>query len=169
MKNTAFLHRLHKEGKLNLIEPSNEIAHSYLQKSSKSLISAKTLLGIGNLEDSISLSYYSMYHSLTALLFKTGIKCENHTGAIILLKEVFNINNESLSKAKSERIDKQYYVDFSVSAEEAKQGIKTAEEFIAKLNEFMDKINMQDIENYRHNAENLFKENNLINKTPKTA
>src|SRR3989338_4876422 len=40
------------------------------------------------------------------------IKCENHSGAILLLKFLFK-NNELftvISKAKEERIDKQYYV-----------------------------------------------------------
>jgi hypothetical protein len=30
-----------------------------------------------------------MYNSLTALLFRVGIKCENHAGSILLLKKLF--------------------------------------------------------------------------------
>ena len=156
MKEQVFLRKLHGEGKLKLVEPSDEISKAYLQKSSKSLTSSKALIKIGNLEDSIALSYYSMYHCLTALIFKAGIKCENHTAAIIMLKDIFNIDNHTLLKAKSERIDKQYYVGFSISENEAKEAIKLAEEFIAKMNDFVDKISRQDIQNFRVKLKGFF-------------
>ena len=66
----------------------------------------------------------SMYHLLTSLLFKAGIKCENHTGAIIILKEIFEIDNKFILLAKKERVDKQYYVDFSVTKIEVEEFIK---------------------------------------------
>src|SRR3989344_8366932 len=119
MKKINFLIRLNKEGKLKEVESSNEIKEAYLQRSSESLSSAKTLLKIGNLKDAVALAYYTMYHCLLAVLFKIGIKCENHAASIILLKEVFEIDNINITKAKSERIDKQYYVDFSENQEEA--------------------------------------------------
>jgi uncharacterized protein (UPF0332 family) len=37
-----------------------------------------------------------MYYSVLALFFATGIKCENHTAAIILLREIFAIDNGDL-------------------------------------------------------------------------
>ena len=75
-------------------------------KSEKSLISAKTLITIENFDDATALIYYSMYYSVLGLLFKCGIKSENHTGTIILLKEVLDINNEQLQNAKKKREDK---------------------------------------------------------------
>jgi len=42
------------------------------------------------------MAYYSMYYSVLALFFATGIKCENHTAAIILLREIFAIDNGDL-------------------------------------------------------------------------
>ena len=80
------------------------------KKAESNLISARLLLDNDLFEQSVSMAYYSMYYSVLALFFATGIKCENHTAAIILLKKVFSIDNTDLEHAKTERIDKQYYV-----------------------------------------------------------
>lgn len=156
MKKINFLVKLAKEEKLQVVEPSEEIKEAYLQRSNESLSSAKALLKIGNLKDSVALAYYSMYHCLLASLFRIGIKCENHTAAIILLKEVFEIDNRSISKAKSERVDKQYYVDFEVNLDEAKQSIKTAEEFISKMHNIIATLSEDKIKEYHKKAINLF-------------
>ena len=78
MKKINFLIKLKLDGKLQLVEPSEEIKQSYLGKSESNLISAKILLNSNRLEESVGLAYYSMYHLLTALFFKAGIKSENH-------------------------------------------------------------------------------------------
>lgn len=158
MKRTSFLHKLCQEGKLSEIEPSEEIKAAYLQKSAKSLSSAKALYSIGNLEDSVALAYYAMYHCLLALLFRVGIKCENHTAAIILLKRVFGIDNGAISGAKSERVDKQYYVDFKVTELETSESIRIAEEFVADLTDFIEKLTEDKVSEYRNNALKLMKE-----------
>ena len=72
MKKMSFLEKLHKEGKIELIEPSNEIAESYKNKSESNLISAKLLQENKRLEESVSLAYYSMYNMLTSLLYMLG-------------------------------------------------------------------------------------------------
>lgn len=157
MKRTSFLHKLCQEGKLSEVEPSGEIKAAYLQKSAKSLSSAKALYKIGNLEDSVALAYYAMYHCLLALLFRVGIKCENHAAAVILLKRVFGIDNSAISKAKSERVDKQYYVDFNVSELETSESIKIAEEFVADLTDFIEKLTEDKVRTYREDALKLMK------------
>jgi len=86
MKKSSFLNRLKKEGKLTLVEPSEEICNSYLEKADNCLKSAKLLLQNNLYENSVSMSYYAMYNSLTSLFFKIGIKCENHSGSILIFK-----------------------------------------------------------------------------------
>ena len=110
-----FLIKLISEEKVKLVESSKDISLAYLYKSVKSLLSAKTLVNIENLDDAIALTYYSMYYSVLALLFRIGIKSENHTGSIILLKEIFDLDVSELQKAKKDRVDKQYYVDFNTT------------------------------------------------------
>jgi uncharacterized protein (UPF0332 family) len=97
-----------------------------------------------------------MYHCLLAALFGIGIKCENHSASIILLKEVFGVDNASISKAKSERVDKQYYVDFAVTKQEAFNSIKIAEEFINEMNDLIAGFNEVKIGEYHNNAVALF-------------
>lgn len=156
MKKTGFLIKLAKQGKLQTVEPSEEIKEAYLQRANESLSSAKALLKIGNLKDSVALAHYSMYHCLLAALFRIGIKCENHTAAIILLKEVFEIDNTTILKAKTDRVDKQYYVDFTVNQQEANNSIKTAEEFISELNNTIETLNEDTIRKYNEKATELF-------------
>lgn len=138
-----------KQHKLQLVEENGEVAQAYLQRSVKTLRSAKALLSLENLEDAIALTYYSMYYSLLALLFRVGIKCENHSGAIMLLGGVFFLNSKAIEKAKKERVDKQYYLDFAVTAEEVVQAIRSAEEFNALLLQVISTLTRYKIEQTR--------------------
>jgi len=112
MKKQNFLNKLKKERKLELVEPSEEICISYLKKADNCFRSAKLLLQNELCENSISMSYYSMYNSLTSLLFNVSIKSENHSASIIILKKLFGKIDlfKIISFAKDERIDRQYYV-----------------------------------------------------------
>ncbi len=149
MKKIIFLVKLKQDGKLQLVEHSEEIKQSYLNKSESNLISAKILLNSNRLEESVGLVYYSMYHILTALFFKVGIKSENHNASIILLKELFNPDNQDISEAKTERIDKQYYVDFKITKEEVQNTIKIAELFNMRMIDFISKLNNEQVKIYR--------------------
>ncbi|MEK6952531.1 MAG: HEPN domain-containing protein [Nanoarchaeota archaeon] len=155
MKKISFLTKLRKQNKLSLVEPSEEIKDSYILKSESNIASSKILLENNRLEESVALTYYSMYHMVTALLFKVGIKCENHTATIILLKELFNIDNSDISHAKTERLDKQYYTDFSITKQEVTEAIKNAEMFNGNLLDFLSKINNKNVEKYRELFEEI--------------
>lgn len=157
MKKSDFFNRLQEEGKLQLVPPSEEIMTSYLKKSDSHLISAKLLLENDRLEESVSLAYYSMYYMLLSLFFRVGIKCENHSAGIILLKELFNIDNSLISYAKKERIDKQYYVDFKIMKEDVKELIEAAEIFNSKILDFNEKLNSEKIAEFRMKMETLLK------------
>lgn len=156
MKKTSFLSRLHREGKLQLVKPNETIKSSYAAKSESNLASAKILLENLRLEESVSLAYYSMYNMLTAVLFQAGIKCENHKASISLLSDVFGIDNKDISFARDERIDKQYYVDFNITIEDATELIEVAEEFNRRLFDFSSKLNSDSISGYRDKLRELF-------------
>src|SRR3989344_3364969 len=129
MKKINFLAKLAEENKLKIIEPNDNMKESYIQKASRSLNSSSILLKNNEVENAVPLAYYSMYNMLTALLYKVGIKCENHSGSIMLLKELFNLDNSKIIFAKKERLDKQYYIDFKLSNKDAESLIKLAKEF----------------------------------------
>jgi len=151
MKKSNFLIKLKKQGKIEVVEPSENICNSYIKKAENSLKSAKILLQNNLYENSVSLSYYAMYNSLTALLFKIGIKCENHSGSIILLKNLFGRVDlhRTIKFAKKERIDKQYYVDFTLTKESAIDLLKKAEDFLVKIKLVIKNISNEDIQKLR--------------------
>ena len=152
-----FLIKLKKEGKLKIVESSEEVKKSYIEKSESNFISAKILLNNNRLEEAVSLAYYSMYNVLIALFFKVGIKSKNHLASIILLKKIFNIDNSEILFAKKERVDKQYYVDFHIIKEDVEDLIKKAEEFNKKLLDFISKLNNNMIKLYREKFKELIK------------
>ncbi len=158
MAKQGFLARLAEEGKLEMVEPSEEVKNSYIKKSGSYLESARILLEKGKLEESVSMAYYSMYHMLTSLLFRTGIKCENHSASIILLKEVFGLDNSEISKIKYERVDKEYYVDFQITKEEVSKVIGKAEEFNSDISDYISRLNSGKIRMFRIRMESLLKE-----------
>ncbi len=149
MKKINFLTRVYNEKKLQFIVPSEEIKDSYIKKSESNLISAKILLQNNRLEESVSLIYYSMYHMLSALMFKVGIKCENHSASIIILKELFNIDDSDISFAKKERVDKQYYTDSIIAKKEVIESVKKAESFNKELFDFISRLTNKKIEEYQ--------------------
>ncbi len=155
MKRPDFLHKLAQEKKLERVEPSGEVASSYLQKSADCLRSAGILLENALYDNSIALSYYAMYNSLTALLFRIGVKCENHSGAIALLDKLFGEQelHDIITLAKKERIDKQYYVEsasnLAVNASTAAQTRREAEDFTVRIRLRMERLNEEEIKRLR--------------------
>ena len=137
--------KLKKEGKLKIIEPNSNVKDSYIEKSRNSLKSAEILLEKKLIENSVPMAYYSMYNMLTALLYYLGIKCENHSASIIILKELFGIDNSKIEFAKTERVDKQYYIDFKINKEEVENLIKTAVEFNSILYDYIEKLTTKQI------------------------
>ncbi|KUG15738.1 hypothetical protein ASZ90_014605 [hydrocarbon metagenome] len=101
------------------------------------------------------MAYYSMYHAVMALFFRTGIKCENHSAAIILVKEVYEIDNTPLSEAKRERIEMQYYVENAATRMEMEDLMKSTELFNAHLLHFIDHLSNEKITKYRERLKRL--------------
>ena len=157
MRKQGFLDKLKVQGKLELVEPSDNVCKSYLEKAERCLQSAKILLDNRLYENSVSMSYYTMYNSLTAMLFKVGIKCENHSASMILLKNLFgNVGMfKIISFAKEERIDKQYYVDFVLTKGSAQDLFAKAEEFLLQMKLLINSLNTEDIKSIRSKYKTL--------------
>lgn len=163
MKRQDFLSKLAAEGNLELVESSEEVCAAYLNKTDDCTRSAKVLLENKLFENSVSSSYYAMYNSLTALLFKVGIKCKNHSGSILLLKKVFEKENlfREISWAKKERIDKQYYVtnedDTALTQDSSKEMIEKAENFVISIRLLIEGMKNEDIEKARQKFNKIVK------------
>src|SRR3989344_9483880 len=151
MKSSDFLNKLKKEGKLEVVEISEQMALSYEKKGAECREVANLAYNNGYFESAITQSYYSMYNNIQSLFFKCGIKCENHSGTAILLKEFFNQRDLYIifSKAKEERIDKQYYVVPSqnnpATKGSAKEMISIAMKFNPKITAFKNNVKIEEI------------------------
>lgn len=156
MKKNNFLSELNKEKRLELVYPSQEICESYLEKADNCFSSAKLLFNNELYETSVTMSYYNMYNSLIALLFKTGIKCENHAGSILLLKLLFDKIDlfKLISDAKKERIDKQYYVtELDLMEESSEETLTNAENFLVKINLIIKQLSNEETDKFREDFE----------------
>ncbi len=154
MKKSKFLADLKKDGKLILAEPSEDVCNSCIEKADNCLKSANILLKSVLFENSVTMSYFAMYNSVSAFLFRIGIKCENHAGSILLLKHLSGREDlfKAISFAKRERIDKQYYVSPKNSAptrEATQDMLSNAEEFLVKMKLLIGSIRLEDIDKMR--------------------
>jgi len=161
MKELSFLKKLKRKGIISLVEPSEEMKLSYLIKAENCLKSAKILFQSQLYENSTSEAYYGMYNSLLSLLFKIGIKSENHSASISLFDKLFG-NNELIkiiSWAKGERIDKQYYVEtqqlIKVTKESCNEMILKAEDFLVKMKLLINEVSNEKISSARTSFTNL--------------
>lgn len=155
MKKSHFLHDLFVERKIQVVNPSEDIARAYLKKSKSHLASAILLQKNEHYEEAVSITYYSMYHAVMALFFRTGIKCENHAATIILLHEVYEIDNTPLSEAKRDRIDMEYYVETAATKKDVENLIYGAELFNAHVIDVIERLSNEKIVKYRERLKRL--------------
>ena len=149
MRRPGFIRDLYQEKKIQVVSPSTAVKDAYLHKAERYLLSARLLQENEHYEEAVSMAYYSMYYGVIALFFQVGLKCENHTAAIILLGEVFDLDATALANAKRERIDTQYYVDTQTTAEDVREMIRDAEVFNTRINDFIARMTNQEIRKYR--------------------
>ena len=137
-----------KEG-LKIAEPNERLSKSYIEQTKSSLLRAEKDFEDKDLLWSTVAIYYAEYYALYSFLQRIGIKCENHSASIILLKELFSIDNSGIFFAKEERVDKQYYTDFNITKQEILEAIRIAENFNKRLLDFISKLDNQKIKEYR--------------------
>ncbi|MGM0498533.1 MAG: HEPN domain-containing protein [Bacteroidota bacterium] len=159
MKELDFLRKTKRKGVISKVDVSRNISESYNKKSDNCMKSAKLLLEAGLYENSVSESYYAMYNMLLSLLFRCGIKSENHTSSIIILKEVFGLDNGTIKEAKKERIDKQYYVieqgNEELTKEAATKMIHISENFMNETEAYMMELDEEKIKEIRQKFDNI--------------
>lgn len=135
-----------------LTEPSPRSVKAYFQKARYYLGSAKLLLLHEHLEQTVCMIYYSMYFSTMALFAASGLQPKRHTTAIILLKDLFGIDNSPLIKARDERLEKQYVLDAFFSRKDIRNLLYDARRFHRELSDFCDTITDKDAMHYRRMA-----------------
>ncbi|MHA1505966.1 MAG: HEPN domain-containing protein [Candidatus Asgardarchaeia archaeon] len=134
-------------GKANEIK---EVAKIYFNKAQKKLKSAKILLKEGQIEDSISRSYYAAFLAIKALLILLGSDVSTHKGAIMMfnLKAIkTGLLPKELGKYLAELFDARQSSDYSpitfYDEVDAESFIKKAEIILNKIKNFTkEKLNV---------------------------
>ena len=68
---------------------------------------------------------------------------------LMILKELFNIDNAYIKSAKEERVEKQYYVNFELAKKDVEGLIEAAKDFRIAIYDFTEKLTIKQIQNFR--------------------
>lgn len=116
-----------------------------MKKAEEKISAAEHLLKGGYYEDSISRSYYGMFHSAKVLLESEDIGAKTHSGLVRMIGKEFVKTGrleESLGKAFSiaeeDREVADYDIKIEFSKDEAEKRIEEAEEFLDKVKEILE-------------------------------
>jgi len=150
-----FYSKIHRQGHLRSVPPSMDMKRAYQRKSESYIVSARILFENGKLEEAVSMIYYSMFYMVLALMFRTGIKCENHSAAIYLLEDLYGLDNSAIIRAKTERIDKQYYIDFTLTLEDIDELMEAADDFNAYIMNFTERMKGREVERFRQKFQEI--------------
>lgn len=69
---------LAKETRMKIIKPNDKLSEEHIEKAKHNLRAADYNIEGGFSDWGVSQSYYAMYHSLLAILFKLGYESKNH-------------------------------------------------------------------------------------------
>lgn len=118
----------------------------FIGKAEKFLSTAEHALNIEDYDSSVSRCYYAMFFMAEAVLLTKGLSASSHKGVISLFGEHFvkiGIFERDLGKAFNDAYDKRlvgdYGVGFTVTEEEAKDLLETAQNFFQKLKNYLKK------------------------------
>ncbi len=118
----------------------------FIEKAEKFLSTAENALNTGDYDSCVSRCYYAMFFMAEAVLLTKSLTASSHKGVISLFGEHFvktNILERNLGKALNDAYDKRlvgdYGVGFTVTEQQAKDLLKTAQDFVQKLKSYLKK------------------------------
>jgi uncharacterized protein (UPF0332 family) len=140
---------LARETRMKKIQPNDRLSEEHINKAKHNLRAADYNIKGGFSDWGVSQSYYAMYHSLLAVLFKLGYESKNHEctiNAVEYLIEEGNVNldlkdiafirttEQMASKdAKSLREEFQYGTETTVNEKLLKELLENAKKFVEKV------------------------------------
>jgi len=117
-----------------------------IEKAGKFLITAQQALNTGDYDSCASRCYYAMFFMAEAALLTKSLTASSHKGVISLFGEHFvktEIFDRDLGKALNDAYDKRlvgdYGVGFTVTEQQAKDLLGTAQNFVQKLKTYLKK------------------------------
>lgn len=150
--------KIKKRFNIEFIEPSSDLAEGYIQKARDSL---EEMSNVKKREWKIETAYYTMYQAVYALLTRTGIKCEVHTGTLEILNKVYTdyFSKEDfdlLRTAFTARKNSTYYVNREVSDNVLHQLMTNAPRILAKCRTILSSLDQKTIVSLREKIKRLF-------------
>lgn len=144
-----------------LVKPNENMSKSYFEMAKDSLGTMNRERG-KNDRFSISAGYYSMYYSLYSILISMGIKCEIHQCSIKIMQELLSEfyskeDEKTIFAAFKLRNDAQYYTDRIINKSKIEKLIFDAQDFVAKSQEILIKLNENKIKELRIKFQKLTK------------
>lgn len=140
-----------KEKLLRKIPVSKEKAEGSIRTAFKWLEEAEKNLKNETFNSSVIASYLAMFHSARAILFFDGFREKSHYCIARYLEEKYvkkklleNKWIELLDHYRDLRHDDQYSISFFTTKEEAENMLKTAKEFVERMNKLLSKIKSKD-------------------------
>ena len=125
-------------------EALREQLKAMLEKSQRALRAAKEHLSRNDSDFASSKAYYAVFHLMQAALLTKGKTYSKHAGVISGFSEVFIKTGifpkhfgESIQRLRKDRELGDYGYQLSVSSEEASRDVKTAEELIEFLSQYL--------------------------------
>lgn len=144
-----------RKDQVKLTEIQERIADNYLEKSREALEVASLLEENEFYDWTITAAYFAHYFTLTSLLRRCGITCDNHSCAISIMEKAFIETGElenkfldSIRKGKSNRIEKQYDIvktEKVFASEEREKAI----EFVTNLSSYTETLSQETIDRVR--------------------
>jgi len=117
---------------------------SLLERASKYMSSAETLLGVADYESSVSRTYYAMFFAAEALLLSKGLSFSSHRGVLSAFGEHFVKTavlpaemGRELKRAFSKRQLGDYEYTFVVSQDDARQLLGSGRTFVATAADYL--------------------------------
>ena len=131
-----------ERGKIKLFPKAKQLAHKELDLAKEDLKIAEDSFAAKNYKWSTIQSYYSMFHSARALIYKKGYREKSHFCLAEALKSLYVSENllshrflEALQLGKLLRENADYYGDFDKSGTEGM--IESAKDFLKEAKKIL--------------------------------
>jgi hypothetical protein len=121
-------------------------AQDHVGRAEELLQAAHDLIGMGYPADSISRSYYAMFHAATAVLLELGIRRSSHHGVWAAFGQF--VSAPGLMEARhhhagirlfADRSRSDYLAKPGATREDAERDLTTARDFVAACRHFLEK------------------------------
>jgi len=126
------------------LKTREELAEFRIQKAQRCLESASLSLQQHYYDESISSSYYAIFHSARALLAIENVLAKSHTGVISLFSlhfiktgKIDKVFSKILSEAFNKRNESDYLDFFLANEKDATEQLKSAELFYQEVVKFI--------------------------------